>query len=159
MELKIGQYAMCWYLKNKSDSHELELYYCKILKIGKQYVTCLLYYGETFNTKKVKGVCDDVCLSDIQEFDNSVDENPILNMDCRDILINEIREYESLDHFSKSIMRWRNKHFWLCHENTSGKIQCVEYSYEDLYKHLEELTNPELVEFYREIIRQKSKMM
>jgi hypothetical protein len=65
-----GRYAMCWYDKIPGDlSHGLELYYCKILKIGKNYATCELYHGEEFSLKRVKGIFNDVCVADLLKFE------------------------------------------------------------------------------------------
>lgn len=62
----LWKYALCWYPKNKYDGHELELFFCKVLteKRG-DYVTCQLYWGETFNPKNLSGVFDDVCFEDL----------------------------------------------------------------------------------------------
>lgn len=63
-----GRYAMCWYWKIRGDYAEgLELYFCKIIKVGDEYCTCQLYYGEELDTKKVKGTFNDVCRNDIVE--------------------------------------------------------------------------------------------
>lgn len=71
-KIKEGEYAMCWYYKIPSmPSEGIDLYYCKVLKLGEEYSTCDIYHGHTFNPHIVRGTFTDVCTADIKEFDGS----------------------------------------------------------------------------------------
>jgi hypothetical protein len=64
-----GEYAMCWYPKIQGE-HELELYYCQIIGIGKEHATCRIFFGQRFDPSKVKGnFVSDVCVGDLLKVD------------------------------------------------------------------------------------------
>lgn len=70
-KIKEGGYAMCWYPKNKHAEHigpELELYFCKVIELGKEYSKCELYFGEEFDPTNIRGIFSDVCTADLKEF-------------------------------------------------------------------------------------------
>ncbi len=103
-ELKAGDYAWCWYFKIPSRYDEgLELYYCKILKLGYHDETCEIYYGEELDITKIKGVFKDVCVSDIKPLDHSVAISPLQkefmkgksHVRCPDFSVNQIVGWDS----------------------------------------------------------------
>lgn len=70
--IKEGEYAMCWYFKIPNDYREgIDLYYCKVLKLGEEHSTCEIYHGQTFNPHIIRGTFKNVCTADILEFDGS----------------------------------------------------------------------------------------
>jgi len=74
---KAGEICFCYYPKIIGE-HELELYYCKILSIGKEYAKCKLYFGGYLNKLYgVKGIFNDVCVADLSKLGKG--ENPAKN--------------------------------------------------------------------------------
>lgn len=70
--IKEGEYALCWYFKIPNDYSEgLDLYYCKVLKLGEEHSTCEIYHGNTFNPHIIRGTFTNVCTADIMQFDGS----------------------------------------------------------------------------------------
>jgi hypothetical protein len=66
MKPEVNRLAFCWYPKNKSEGHELEMYYCIPLKVGEEYCTCHIFYGDIHTRLRTKGTFSDVLTKDIQ---------------------------------------------------------------------------------------------
>lgn len=66
-EFKTGELCFCWYPTslNAEGTQELDLFYCKIKKLGEQYCTCEIYYGEDEDKLRLRGEFEDVCAGDL----------------------------------------------------------------------------------------------
>lgn len=71
-----GEIAMCYYPKIRGE-HELELYWCTVEKVGVEYASCTMYFGEEFDPTYRKGTFHDVCVADIVKVSDKDLQNSI----------------------------------------------------------------------------------
>jgi hypothetical protein len=69
-DVKPGRLAFCWYPIN-SFTNKLDMLYCIPLKIGTEYSTCFLFYGNLSNLSP-RGYYSDVCTQDLLPLGKSV---------------------------------------------------------------------------------------
>lgn len=66
-KFKVEELCFCWYPMGAiaEDPNELDLFYCKIKRLGEQYCTCEIYYGEEETKLRLRGTFYDVCTGDL----------------------------------------------------------------------------------------------
>jgi hypothetical protein len=65
-EINVGELCFAWYPINKSVGGELDLFFCKPIRIGREYTTGELFFGREESKLRSKGVFKDICTADLQ---------------------------------------------------------------------------------------------
>lgn len=67
----VGELCFAYYWKNLSESHEVELFYCRIEAIqNDEYCTGILFNGgEWTGNNHSKGRFTDICIADLRKID------------------------------------------------------------------------------------------
>lgn len=60
--IKVGKLCFCWYPNPYND---IELYYCKPVRIGEEYSVCDIFLGEEPEKLTPRGRFTDVCTADL----------------------------------------------------------------------------------------------
>ncbi len=79
---EVGEIAWAYYFKFEHGNYsELDFFFCEILELGNEYSTCKLFFGDSFDPKRVKGTVNDVCTADLSK----ISDNVLEEMDRRAI--------------------------------------------------------------------------